>query len=140
MTKRDVEMQAYRQKFLAQEAQQKAEDVGYALELLLNDRFRPFHTSTTSDRGKHEFLIGVVKNLPINDISRLVRGGSPTEDRRIILWKTTFESGEVIASAYHDEEFRSSPSKLDGQAPELKALLQEAVRELSTDTSSPDFP
>jgi hypothetical protein len=33
------------------------EDIGQALELLLNERFKLFHTAITSDRGTHEFLI-----------------------------------------------------------------------------------
>jgi hypothetical protein len=55
MTRRELEIEAYSQKHFAEEAEQKAEDVGYALELLLNQRFRLFHTATTSDRGKTNF-------------------------------------------------------------------------------------
>ena len=131
MNRRELELEGYRQRLFAHEAQQKADDVGRALELLLNDQFEPFYTNTTSDNGKHEFLFGIAKHVPIDDILGLLRTGSRTEDRRIILWKTTFGSCEVIASAYHDGEFKSLPKKLDGQAPELKKPLLEAIERLS---------
>ena len=129
MTRRELEIAAYNQRFLAKEAEQKAEDLGYAIELLLNDKFMLFHTAITSDKGVHQFLMGIARNVPINDISRLVRGGSQTENRRIILWKTTFEPYELIGSAYHEIEFRSLAVKLDGQAPELKELLRRAIQD-----------
>jgi hypothetical protein len=139
-TRRELEIEAYSQKLFAEEAEQKAEDVGHALELLLNDRFKLFHTVTTSDGGTHEFLMGIARNVPINDIFRSVTARSQTEDRRIILWKTTFRSCELIGSAYHEMEFRSLPDKLNDQAPELKELLQEAIGKLSTEASAPDTP
>jgi hypothetical protein len=83
MTRREREIAAYNQRFLAKEAEQKAEDLGYAIELLLNDKFKIFHTAITCDKGVHEFLMGIARNVPINDPSRLVRG-SQTESRRII--------------------------------------------------------
>jgi hypothetical protein len=57
----------------AEEAEQKVEDLGYALELLLNDKFELFYAATTSDNGTHEFLTGIARNVPINDIFRSVR-------------------------------------------------------------------
>jgi hypothetical protein len=140
MTRRELEIEAYSQKLFAKEAEQKAEDVGYALELLLNQRFKLFHTATTSDKGTHEFLMGIARNVPINDIFRSVMARSQTEDRRIILWKTTFGPGELIGSAYHEREFRSLPTKLADQAPELRELLQEAIRKLSNEILHPDVP
>jgi hypothetical protein len=140
MTRRELKITPYNQGFLAKEAEQKAEDLGYAIELLLKDKFKLFHTAITSDKGVHEFLMGIARNVPINDISRLVRGGSQTENRRIILWKTTFEPHELIGSAYHEIEFRSLPAKLDGQAPELKELLQKAIQKLPTETLPSDVP
>jgi len=131
MTRRELEPEGYRQRLFAHEAQQRADDAGRALELLLNDQFEPFYTITTSDNGKHEFLFGIAKHVPIDDILGLLMTGSRTEDRRIILWKTTFGSCEVIASAYHEREFKSLPKKLDGQAPELKKLLLEAIERLA---------
>ena len=134
MTRRELEIEAYNQKLFAKEAEQKADDAGYALELLLNDRFKLFHAATTSDKGAHEFLVGVAKNVPINDIFRSARAGSQTEDRRIILWKTTFGPGELIGSAYYEGEFRSLPNKLGNQALELKGLLLDAIRKLAAET------
>jgi hypothetical protein len=140
MTRRELKIEAYSQKLFAKEAEQKAEDVGYALELLLNQRFKLFHTATTSDKGTHEFLIGIARNVPINDIFRAAMASSQTEDRKIILWKTTFGPGELIGSAYHENEFKSLPNKLADQASELQGLLQEAIRKLSIETSPPDVP
>ena len=51
MTRRELEIEAYSQKLFAEEAEQKAEDLGYALELLLNDRFKLFYAATTSHPG-----------------------------------------------------------------------------------------
>jgi len=67
----------------------------------------------------------------MDDILGLLSTGSRTEARRIILWKNTFGSCEVIASAYHDREFKSLPNKLESQAPEFKKLLLEAIDRLS---------
>ena len=57
MTK--LEMVAYDQMVLAREAEQKAEDLGDALDLLLNGGFERFHTARTSDGATHEFLSGL---------------------------------------------------------------------------------
>jgi hypothetical protein len=135
-TRRELEIEAYSQRLYALEAQQKSEDVGYALEMLLNNRLKLFYTSTTSNNSKHEFLFGIAKNAPVDDIPGVLKTGDTREDRRIILWKTTFESGYVVGSAYHDREFKSSPGKFDGQAPELKKLLLEAIQKLPEVTSS----
>ncbi len=135
-TRRELEIEAYSQRLYALEAQQKAEDVGYALEMLLNDRLQLFYTTFTADNTKHEFLFGIAKNAPVDDIPGVLKTGDTREDRRIILWKTTFETGYVVGSAYHDREFKSSPGKLDGQSPELKKLLLEAIQKLPEVRSS----
>ena len=135
-TRRELEIEAYSQRLYALEAQQKAQDVGYALEMLLNDRLQLFYTTSTADNTKHEFLFGIAKNAPVDDIPGVLKTGDTREDRRIILWKTTFETGYVVGSAYHDREFKSSPGKLDGQSPGLKKLLLEAIQKLSEVRSS----
>ena len=135
-TRRELEIEAYSQRLYALEAQQKAEDVGYALEMLLNDRLQLFYTTSTADNTKHEFLFGIAKNAPVDDIPGVLKTGDTREDRRIILWKTTFETGYVVGSAYHDREFKSSPGKLDGQSLELKNLLLEAIQQLPEVRSS----
>jgi hypothetical protein len=84
MTRRELEIEAYNQKLFAKEAEQKAEDAGYALELLLNDKFKLFHTATTSDKGAHVFLVGIARNVPINDFFTSAMAGSKTEDRRTL--------------------------------------------------------
>ncbi len=139
-TRRELEIEAYSQRLYALEAQQKAEDVGYALEMLLNDRLQLFYTTSTADNTKHEFLFGIAKNAPVDDIPGVLKTGDTREDRRIILWKTTFETGYVVGSAYHDREFKSSPGKLDGQSPELKKLLLEAIQKLPEVRSSLFLP
>ena len=136
-TRRELEIEAYSQRLYALEAQQKAEDVGYALEMLLNNRLQLFYTSSTSsNNAEHEFLFGIAKNAPVDDIPGVLKTGDKREDRRIILWKTTFETGYVVGSAYHDREFKSSPGKLDGQSLELKNLLLEAIQQLPEVRSS----
>jgi hypothetical protein len=135
-TRRELEIEAYSQRLYALEAQQKAEDVGYALEMLLNSRLQLFYTCTIPNKAKHEFLFGIAKNAPVDDIPGVLKTGDTKEDRRIILWKTTFETGYVVGSAYHDREFKSSPGKLDGQSPELKKLLLEAIQQLPEVRSS----
>lgn len=74
MTKirRELEMEAYSQRLYALEAQQKAEEVGYALEMLLNNRLMSFYTNTTSNNAKHEFLFGIVKNVPVDNIPEVL--------------------------------------------------------------------
>lgn len=135
-TRRELEIEVYSQRLYALEAQQKAEDVGYALEMLLNNRLQLFYTSSTADNTKHEFLFGIAKNAPVDDIPGVLKTGDKREDRRIILWKTTFETGYVVGSAYHEREFKSSPGKLDGQSPALKKLLLEAIQQLPEVRSS----
>jgi hypothetical protein len=129
-TRRELEIEAYSQRLYALEAQQKAEDVGYALEMLLNNRLQLFYTTSTADNTKHEFLFGVAMNAPVDDIPGVLKTGATRENRRIILWKTTFESGYVVGSAYHDSEFKASPRKLAEQAPDLQRLLLEAIQNL----------
>ena len=126
-TRRELEIEMYNS---IQKAEQKADDAGYALELLLNNGFNLFYSDTTSDDEKHEFLVGVARDIPIDDISRLKWKGPQTEDRRIILWKTTFDSGYVVGSAYYDSEFKSLPGKIEGHSPKLQNLLLEAIQHL----------
>jgi hypothetical protein len=135
-TRRELEIEANSQRIYAHEAQQKAEDVGYALEMVLNNRVKLFYTNTTSNNSKHEFLFGIAKNAPVDDIPGVLKTGDTREDRRIIIWKTTLESGYVIGSAYHDREFKSSPEKFDGQDTEVKKLLLEAIQQLPEIRSS----
>jgi hypothetical protein len=136
MTRRELEIEAYSQKVFAEQAEQKAEDVGGALNLLLNGGFRTFHTTTTRDTAVHEFMVGIAKNVPVSDIFRWLWPSSQTEDRRIILWKTTLGSGDLHGSAYHEDEFRYLVHK--APLPELKELLEEAISKLSAETSPPD--
>jgi hypothetical protein len=135
-TRRELEIEAHNQRLYVHQARQKAEDVGYALEMVLNNRIELFYTSTTSNHAKHEFLFGIAKNAPVDDIPGVLKTGATTEDRRIILWKTTLGSGYVVGLAYHDREFKSSPEKFDGHDPEVKKMLLEAIQQLPEIRSS----
>lgn len=104
MTK--LEIAAYDQMVLAREAEQKAEDLGYAFNLLLNDGFEKFHIAQTPDGATHEFLSELV---PVVSISPRVRSNARNQKILIILWKTTFGPRNIHGSAYREDEFKMSP-------------------------------
>jgi len=127
VTKKGLEIAAQNQMFRAQRAEQKATDTSHALNLLLNGSFDGLHTGLTEDGAVHEFLIGVVRNVPVaSQIGWPVPAGQ-TENRRIILWKTTFEPRGVYATVYHETEFRALPNQLDAESAYLEALLKEVI-------------
>src|SRR5215472_5660862 len=64
---RDLEHTAQLQFVRAQKAEQKAEDVQHALNLMLNFGFERFHMALTVDGAVHEFELGTVRNLPTPD-------------------------------------------------------------------------
>jgi hypothetical protein len=134
MTKRELEIRVYNQRVATRQAEQKAADVGYALDLFLNGKFRRFHKTITSDGATQEFLLGIATDALVTDPMHWLFTRSQTEDRRIVFWKTTWESGEQHASAYHESEFRLLPEKLRDESPELKKLLQEANEKLPIET------
>ena len=138
MTK--LEIAAYDQMVLAREAEQRAEDLGYALDLLLNDRFERFHTAQTPDGATHDFLSGLADLVPVVSISPRLRSNARIQKIRIILWKTTFGPRNIHGSAYREDEFNMSPRWLGTRAPELKKLLQEAIEKLSAGTPPPNTP
>ena len=113
-TRRELEIEAHSQRLYALEAQQKAEDVGYALEMLLNNRLMSFYTSTTSsNNAKHEFLFGITKNAPVDDIPGVLKTGDTREDRRMSLlteslMRTIGREGSIIHPAQSDR-FWPSP-------------------------------
>ena len=51
----------------AQKAEQKAEHIQHALNLVLNLGFERFHTAQTMDGAVHEFELGTIRNLPASD-------------------------------------------------------------------------
>jgi hypothetical protein len=82
-TKRDLEVAAHNQMFRAQRAEQKAADTSHALNLLLNGSFTVLHSGMTQDGAVHEFLLGIVRNVPVtSQIGRPVPAGQ-TENRRM---------------------------------------------------------
>ena len=114
----------------AQKAEQKAEDIQHALNLMLNLGFERFHTTLTMDGAVHEFELGTVRNLPTPDESDLSAAPKrTTHNRRIILWRTMFPGRHQYASAFHDAEFRSLPGHLE-LGSELRNLLEEAAKKL----------
>jgi hypothetical protein len=118
---------------IARREVQRADDMEGALNLVLNNGFRTFHMQITADAATHEFMLGIAKDVPISDIFESARLSSRTADRRIILWKTTFETGEVHGSAYHEDHFRSlSRSSL----PKHNEMFREVIRKLSVEVSS----
>ena len=64
---RDLERAAQVQFVRAQKAEQKAENIQHALNLMLNLGFERFHTALTMDGAVHEFELGTVRNLPAPD-------------------------------------------------------------------------
>ena len=64
---RDLEHAAQLQFVRAQKAEQKAEDIQHALNLMLNLGFERFHTALTMDGAVHEFELGIVRNLSAPD-------------------------------------------------------------------------
>ena len=127
---RNLERAAQVQFVRAQKAEQKAEDIQHALNLMLNLGFERFHTALTMDGAVHEFELGTVRNLPATD---LIDGqGSPkrTRSRRIVLWRTVFPGRHQYASVFQDVEFRSLPKHLETGS-ELRNLLEAAIEKIS---------
>ena len=126
---RDLEHAAQLQFVRAEKAEQKAEDIQHALNLMLNFGFERFHTSLTEDGAVHEFDLGVVRKLSAPEGFDLPPVPKSTRTRRIVLWRTTFPQGHLYASAFHESEFRSLPKHLE-LGDELRNLLEEAAKKL----------
>jgi hypothetical protein len=71
--------------------------------------------------------LGTVRNVPVASQFGWPVPKGQTENRRIILWKTTFEQGGVYGSAYHEPDFRRFPNELDADAIELKQMVEEVI-------------
>lgn len=127
-TVRDSEAAMRRQAVRAQTAERKAADLEHALNLLLNDSLIKFHASLGPEGAVHEFFFGTARNVPAPAIVPWLGLAGVSENRKIILWKTTFMQGNVYASAYHETEFRSLPKHLE-EGSELRALLKAAIAE-----------
>src|ERR1700756_3157821 len=83
---RDLEHAAQLHFIRAEKAEQKAEDIQHALNLMLNFGFERFHTSLTEDGAVHEFDLGVVRKLsapegfdlpPVPKVSAVMRQTHP---------------------------------------------------------------
>jgi hypothetical protein len=125
---RDLEHAAQVQFVRAQKAEQKAEDIQHALNLMLNLGFERFHTARTMDGAVHEFELGSVRNLPTPDEIDWPAIPKRTT-RRIVLWRTMFPGRHQYASAFHDAEFRSLPKHLETGS-ELRNLLEAAIEKI----------
>jgi len=131
---RDLEHAAQLQFVRAQKAEQKAEDIQHALNLMLNLGFERFHMALTMDGAVHEFEMGTVRNLPMPDESDWpATPKRTTRDRRIVLWRTMFPGRHQYASAFHDAEFRSLPKHLESGS-ELRNLLEAAIQKIPMGT------
>jgi len=127
---RDLEHAAQLQFVRAQKAEQRAEDIQHALNLMLNLGFERFHTALTMDGAVHEFELGTVRNLPTPDETDWPAAPKrTTRDRRIVLWRTMFPGKHQYASAFHDAEFRSLPKHLESGS-ELRNLLEAAIEKI----------
>jgi hypothetical protein len=127
---RDLEHAAQVQFVRAQKAEQKAEDIQHALNLMLNLGFERFHAALTMDGAVHEFDLGTVRNLPTPDeIDWPAIPKRTTRNRRIVLWRTMFPGRHQYASAFHDAEFRSLPRHLETGS-ELRNLLEAAIEKI----------
>ena len=127
---RDLEHAAQLQFVRAQKAEQKAEDIQHALNLMLNLGFERFHTALTMDGAVHEFELGTVRNLSSsNEIDWPATPKRTTRNRRIVLWRTMFPGRHQYASAFHDAEFRSLPKHLESGS-ELRNLLEKAIEKI----------
>jgi len=123
---RDLEHAAQLQFVRARKAEQKAQDIQHALNLMLNLGFERFHMALTMDGAVHEFELGTVRNLPTPDEIIPKRA---TRNRRIILWRTMIPGIHQYASAFHDAEFRSLPRHLETGS-ELRNLLEAAIEKI----------
>jgi hypothetical protein len=113
----------------AEKAEQKAEDIQHALNLLLNSGFERFHMAVTADGAVHSFELGIVKNLPEPEGIDLPSVPKRARSRRIVLWRTTFPQGHLYASAFHESEFRSLPRHSE-QGSEIRNLLDGAINQI----------
>ena len=123
---REIEHAAQVQFVRAQKAEQKAEDIQHALNLVLNLGLERFHTSRTMDGAVHEFELGTVRNLPTSGVIDSPVPPKKTRNRRIVLWRTVFPEGHHYASVFNDSEFRSLPKYLEAGS-ELRDLLEAAI-------------
>ena len=126
---RDLEHAAQIQFVRAQKAEQKAEDIQHALNLMLNLGFERFHTALTMDGAVHEFDLGTVRNLPAPDEIDWSVTPKRIRSRRIVLWRTRFPGRHQYASVFQDAEFRSLPKHLETGS-ELRNLLQAAIEKI----------
>jgi hypothetical protein len=127
----DLKHAAQAQFVRAQKAEQKAEDIQHALNLVLNFGFERFHMALSADGAVHFFELGIVRNLPVRQGMELPLVPRCARSRRIVLWKTTFPQGHLYASAFHEPEFQSLP-KHSEQGSGLRNLLEEAIEKIPT--------
>jgi hypothetical protein len=129
---RDLEHAAQVQFVRAQKAEQKAEDIQHALNLVLNLGFQKFHIAQTCDGSVHEFELGTVRSLPAQDGINWPVAPKRTRTRRIILWRTRFRQGHVYATAFHESEFRSLSNYVEADS-EFRVVLGEAIERVPGD-------
>ena len=126
---RDLEYAAKAQFVRAQKAEQKAEDIQHALNLMLNLGFERFHTALTMNGAVHEFELGTVRNLRAPSKIDWPVTPKGTSNRRIVLWRTMFPGSHHYASVFQDAEFRSLPEHLETGS-ELRNLLEAAIEKI----------
>ncbi len=70
---RNLEHAAQVQFVRAEKAEQRAQDIQHALNLLLNSGFERFHMGLTADGAVHSFELGIVRNLPVPEGTRTTK-------------------------------------------------------------------
>lgn len=126
---RNLERAAQVQFVRAQKAEQKAEGIQHALNLMLNLGFERFHTALTMDGAVHEFELGTARNRPASKVIDEPVTPKRTRNRRIVLWRTMFPGRHQYASVFQEVDFRSLPKHLVPGS-ELRNLLEAAIERI----------
>ena len=132
---RDLEHAAQVQFVRAQKAEQKAEDIQHALNLMLNLGFERFHRALTTDGGVHEFELGTVRNLPLPDEIACRSPEENTQPANRAL-ENHVPGRHHHASVFQDAEFRSLPKHLETES-EVRNILEAAIEKIPIGRPSP---
>jgi hypothetical protein len=116
ISKRDVEIAALRWKNIAESAQTRVEELGHAMNSLVNDAVVWFAHQTTSDGARHVFGIGVAFDLPIKNPTP----PAEVENLPLIFWKTTWPGGQKFLSADRPTGFQALKAAVMGQGEDLQ--------------------
>jgi hypothetical protein len=105
----------------AQKAEQKAEDIQHALNLVLNLGFERFHPAATADGAVHTFELGIVRDLPAPEGIDLPPVPKSTRNRRM------FSGGRHSPKDIFTPQHSTNPNS--GRSPSIRN------REMSSEVS-----